>query len=164
MANTDILIKEGELDISQTSVFNFYEFYTTTKTWFKDNGYIHIEKEYEEIIKGKTKDVNIKWNGDKKFDDYTKAIIKVEIKLSDSNQIENKKEKLTKGKLKISFSANMVTDYEDKINSPVGKLWRGLQEKFFSPHKRFKFEKEIKEDTYALYNRIKSFLNIEKYN
>ena len=164
MANTDIIINEGDLDISQTAVFNFNEFYSTTKTWFKDNGYIHIEKKYEEVIKGKTKDIKIKWEGNKKFDDYTKIVIKMKVKVSGAQQVKNKNEKLTKGKLKISLSAKMVTDYEDKIKNPMGKLWMGFQEKFFSPHKRFKFEKEIKEDTYNLYNRIKSFLNIEKYN
>lgn len=164
MVNTDIIIKEGELDISQTAVFNFNDFYSTTKTWFKDNGYTHIEKEYEEIIKGKTKNVKIKWDGDKKFDDYTKAVIKMKIKVSEAQQVENKDKKLTKGTLKLSLSAEMITDYKDNISSPIRKLWHGLQEKFFSPHKRFKFEKEIKEDTYALYNRIKSFLNIQKYN
>ncbi|MBU1245472.1 MAG: hypothetical protein ABIJ20_03360 [Nanoarchaeota archaeon] len=164
MSDKDIIIKEGDLDISQTAIFNFNDFYSTTKTWFKDNEYGHVEKKYEETIKGKTKDIKIGWEGNKKFDDYTKAVIKMKIKVSDSQQVEHKDEKLTKGTLKISLSADMVTDYDDKVSNPMGKLWRGLQEKFFSPHKRFKFQKEIQEDANNLYNRIKSFLNIQKYN
>ena len=164
MSETDYVVREGELEVSQESLFNFNDFYKTMKDWFKENLYTLVEKKYAEVIKGKTKTFKIKWEGGKYLDDFTKMVIVMKIKVANAQQVEYKKEKLTKGTISILFESYLETDYENKIEGkPSQKFWRGIQEKFFAPNKRVQFEKDVKEDTYALYNRIKSFLNIQKY-
>ena len=98
------------------------------------------------------------------MDDYTKIEIKAEIDLKDYEIIEGKSEKLTNGKLNLKFKSMMVTDYEERWDKkPFLKLLRAISDKYFMANKFSVYKKEIKNDTYDVYNKTKSFLNLQKF-
>jgi hypothetical protein len=162
MSETDHIVKG--LKINQKAQFNLINLYKTLKYWFEINGYSFFEKEYEEIVKKNKKDVIIKWIGSKTIDDYSKAIVRVKFKIKDYEIIETEKEKLVNGSLGISFESDIVTDYEERWeHRPIWKFLRGVFDKFLSEKRRELYEKELTEDTYDIFHRTKSFLNLYKF-
>ena len=162
MSEVDHIIED--LAISQKTQFNLVELYNSLKHWFEINGYSFFERTYDDIVKKDKKDVKIKWEGSKIMDDYTKSYINVLFKIKDYEIVESPKEKLVEGNLSISFDADIETDYEEKwTHSPIWRFLRGVSDKYFTEKKRNIYEKELKEDTYDLYNKTKSFLNLYKF-
>jgi len=162
MSEVDSIVKD--LKINQKAQFNLIELYKTLKYWLETNGYSFFEKEYEDIIKKTKKNVNIKWVGSKKIDDYSKLIIRVTFKIKNYEIVETEKEKLVSGSLSISFKSDIETDYEERWeHRPIWKFLRGVSDKFFTEKRRGIYEKELTEETYDLFHRTKSFLNLYKF-
>ena len=152
------------LQIKQNAQFNMIDFYHSLKAWFEINRYNLMESEYEEKTINAKKNLTIRWVGTKEIDDYTQFEIGIGISLSDYEIVQTEKEKLTSGTLKIKFSSKMVSDYEDKwSNKPFMKFLRDVVDKYFSTEKSEIYKKELKNDTYDLYNKAKSFLNLQKF-
>jgi len=149
-----IIEKEGKLNVQQL--------YKTLRAWFNANKYFILEKEYKDILKTGSSDLNISWEAIKKADDYTKLKIRVmltgsEIKKTESNNI-------VEGNMNIKFESLLETDYEDKWEgNPLFKFVRSLFDKFGKESTRSSHENDLKEATYDLYNKIKSFLSLEKF-
>jgi len=153
-----------DLSISHKAQFNLIELYKTLKYWFEINGYSFFEKEYEDVIKSGKKDVIIKWEGSKPIDDYSKFCVYLKFKVKDYEIVETPKEKIVEGALNLSFGSYILTDYEEKWeHKPIWKFLRAVSDKFFTERKRKIYEKELKDDTYDLFNKTKSFLNLYKF-
>ena len=152
------------LSLTQKSQFNLVELYKTLKHWFEINGYSFFEREYEDILKSGKKEVMIKWEGSKNIDDYSKFYIFVKFNVKNYEIFDTPKEKIIDGSLKLSFASDILTDYEYKWeHKPIWKFLRGVSDKFFTERKRKFYEKNLKEDTYDLFNKSKSFLNLYKF-
>jgi hypothetical protein len=152
------------LVIKQNAQFNMIDFYHSLKAWFELNRYNLVETQYEEKTVNAKKNLSIKWTGTKEIDDYTQFEVGVGISLGNYEIISTEKEKLASGALKIKFSSKMVTDYEDKwSNKPFMKFMRDVADKYFSTEKSEVYKKELKNDTYDIYNKAKSFLNLQKF-
>lgn len=163
MSETDFIIKE--LKISQRTQFNMIELYKTLKSWLEINRYDFFEKEYEEVKKKSQNSVKIKWEGQKAIDDYSLFVIEIKLKLDNYEIIETKKEKLVDGRLTLSFTSKIVSDYEEKWEkSPIWQFLRAVSDKYFTEKKRKMFEKELKDDTHDIFNRTKTFLNLYKFS
>ncbi len=148
-----IINKEGKIDIKNL--------YKTLKSWFDANKYILAEQDYKDILNTDSKDFSIHWESFKEVDDYTKFRIKVV--LTGSN-IRKSEEDMVEGSLKLLFEAYIESDYNQEWEgSPFSKFLRGLFDKFGKSSKRAKYEKELKEHVYDIYNKAKSFLGSEKF-
>ena len=162
MAEKDMIVKG--ISVKYNAPFNMIDLYNSLKSWFDINRYTFYETSYDEKATGDKKSVNIQWTGTKELDDYTKIEIKGEIDLKDYEIIEGKSEKLTNGKLNLKFKSMMVTDYEERWDKkPFLKLLRAISDKYFMANKFSVYKKEIKNDTYDVYNKTKSFLNLQKF-
>ncbi len=164
MAEADWIIRGDNLVIQKKAQFNMIDLYRTLKAWFDLNGYIFHEKEYEDTIRKDKKSVAIKWAGQKYIDNYTRLVIELSITLKKYEIIETKQGKTVEGALTIKYEAYIETDYEERWeNSPFLKFTRGIFDKFIATGKRERQEKEIKDDTYDIFNRTKSYLNLQKF-
>ena len=162
MAEKDMIVRG--ISIKYNAPFNMIDLYNSLKSWFEINKYTFYEISYDEKATGDNKLMNIKWAGTKELDDYTQIELKVEIDLKNYEIIEGKSEKLTKGNLNLKFKSFMITDYEEKWSKkPFMKLLRAISDKYFMVNKFSIYKKEIKNDTYDVYNKTKSFLNLQKF-
>lgn len=161
MSEKDYVIKKGQLNLVFAGVLSINEFYTTIKEWFLNNGYDLEEKEYTKEPSDSGFKYTIEFEGTKKIDDYSQYHIKVKIKFL--NAVKEKRT-LEKGKLNVGFISYNESDYEDKWEGPMlKKFTRGLFDKFFGKDKFVKYEEELKEETHDLFNKMKSFLNLQKF-
>ena len=162
MAEKDIIVPG--LKIKQSAKTNFPELCESIKAWYELNRYSFFEFSHDEkIIEGK-KSVSLNYQGLKEIDDYYKFQLDTSIKLPNYEIIKGEKEKLTQGEISFTFKAILICDYEDKWDKkPVMKFLRAISDKFFTKNKRDSYEKEIENDAYDLYAKVKSFLNLEKF-
>jgi len=162
MADTDIIVKD--LSIEKKAQFNMLDLYRTLKSWFDLNGYNFFESEYKDQVKGDRKSTSIKWVGEKEINDYFKFIIRISINLPDYELIETEKEKLVDGTVTIKFNSMISSDYTDKWSGkPKLKLSRVIYDKFIATSKKEKLESEIKDETVDLFNKTKTYLNLQKF-
>ncbi|MCD4760081.1 hypothetical protein K8R33_04290 [archaeon] len=153
-----------DLKIKQKAQFNLVELYHSVKAWYEINKYVFYEFFHEEKVDAGKKSLVIKWRGIKELDEYTKFELNISLIIPKYEMIKGEKEKLIDGPLNIGFKSFVITDYEDKWNkTPVMKFMKGVSDHFFTVKKREKFRKELENDTYDLYNKIKSFLNLHKF-
>ncbi|MBS3172388.1 hypothetical protein J4438_02310 [Candidatus Woesearchaeota archaeon] len=162
MPEKDKVVKE--LIIKQKAQFNMLEFYKFLSSWFEVNRYIFYETNYDDTRTDDKKSLKIKWNGSKDVDDYYRFSIKVTIELKNYEMIETEKEKLVDGELKVELESTLILDYEEKWqNNPTMKFLRSTADKFFFSSKHEKYIKELRNDTYDVFDKIKSFLNLQKF-
>ncbi len=164
MVEADWIIRGDNLVIQKKAQFSMIDLYRTLKAWFDLHGYVFHEKEYDDVVRGDKKSVTIKWAGQKYLDNYTRLILELSISLKDYEIIETKQGKTVEGALKIKYEAYIETDYEERwSNSPIYKFVRGVFDKFLATGRRERYEKEIKEDAHDIFNRTKSYLNLQKF-
>lgn len=158
----DLII--SELKIRQKAQFNIVELYHSISAWFDINKYGMFETEHEEKVDKGKKSIFIKFRGFKEIDDYTKFQIDIALTVKDYEIIEGDKEKLLDGNLDTGIKGIITTDYEDRWDkSPFIKFIKGVADKFFSPKKRDRERKDLKNDCYDLHHKVKAFLNLHKF-
>jgi len=104
----------------------------------------------------------------RKFTDYAKSIVKIRAQFQKVKDVvverDNKKVKLQEGTVLISFDGILETDYEHRWESkPVFYVLRTVFEKYLYRPFISGFERGVREDTMALKNNLKAFLNLTKY-
>ncbi len=160
MSEIDYVVKD--LIIDKEGKLNVQQLYKTLRAWFNANKYFILEKEYKDVLKIGSTELNIVWEAIKKADDYTKLKIRVVLTGSDIKKTESNN--IVEGSMNIKFESLLETDYEDKWErTPLFKFIRALFDKFGKESTRSSYENELKEATYDLHNKVKSFLSLEKF-
>lgn len=123
------------------------------REWFKEHEYDFQEKEQTTKEKSVGKELRIVWEGERKFDDYTKFFIKVEFFIEQLTQ-ENGKEK---GNIKITFWAWMILDYNKRWQTSSLKKFLMFVYNNYIIKKLIvvDYENKLKSDAYALQNIAK---------
>lgn len=164
MPEIDLVV--SELKLTKEGVFNFEDLYRTIKEWLNFHKYDYYERNYVDITKLESKDINIKFESEKKVDDYTKFVLEFSVKVKDHKIIlsADKKKKLVQGVLTISIGSGIQTDFSGEWeDNPMKKFFRGIYDKFVEGNKRAMLNSELKEETYSFYNELKAFLNLQRF-
>lgn len=162
MSEIDYVIRE--IKVGQEAVFNMAELYEYIKSWFVKHRYVFFEKEYLEFLKEGGKSASIKWQAQKKIDDYVKFHIEARIKFKDIKEVKGGKANLVKGSISFKFESFLEKDYEDnwEINF-ISKFMRSIYDKFIIRDKIGRLENELREETYEVFNEVKAFLKLHQY-
>ncbi len=155
----DKIIKD--LELSYQGVFDFKQLVAMLKQFFKRYNYDITEKAYEEKPKGDLKNTVIKWDTDRKLDDYNKAVVKVEMNLSDYKEGYVDGSKIVDGNFKFKINAEMERDYDDKWQkSAYKKFFRAVYEKFVTGEKQKSVDNSVKDLVENLKKEVKQYLKI----
>ena len=163
MAEKFILIKEV---LEHTGVYGFSELYEYLFRWFKEESYGVIEEKYNEKVSGTTRDITVEWKCSKGLSDYFKAEISVKIEaggISDVEvEIEGKKKKMNKGRLRIEFKGVLIRDPDSKWDaSPFYRILRDAYNKYIIPGRVDTQEDKVKDDVRDVKESLKSFLELQ---
>ncbi|MDP6642153.1 MAG: hypothetical protein QGF74_02120 [Candidatus Nanoarchaeia archaeon] len=160
MAEIDYVIPA--IKIEQKATFNFADLYRLLKSWFDLHSYDFFEKEYIDVLKeGGEKSDSIKWEAEKKIDDYIKFHIEIRLKLSDVVNVQTKEAMACKGVCSLKFESFIQKDYEDLWERNFFlKFSRALYDHFIMKAKYDRYADELKKETYEVFNQAKSFLNL----
>ncbi len=154
---------EPGITLHHSDVVDTAELYQIMKHWLEKRNYLFYEKEYHDTLKKEDRSLLIKWRADKKIDDYTKFVIEIKITGSDLSTVKLKNKKAMKGNITLAFESYLETDYENRFeSSTILKIFRGLYDKLILTSKTQRYEKELKDETYAFRQDIKTYLGMEK--
>ena len=159
MTEIDYVVRP--ITLSYSGVVNLKEIYELIRAWFNDKGFFTMEKESEGSDEESESSFSTAFEASKKIEEYTKYIIKIKIKSSSLK--ETSEQYKYQGDFRISFESYLEKDYEDKYeNKPFVKFFKGIWEKFAERSRFNKYEDELKDLTYSIYNEVKAFLNLAK--
>lgn len=161
---TTIVEKEA---IRYDGIFSVKDLYKLIDDWVNEKGYMPVESFIEETVEKEGKVITVKLEPFKKLTDYAKAVIKIDIMISDCKEVEVKREgktkKLNKGNILIEIQSILETDYEHKWEmKPWLYVLRTIFEKYVYTPFLSGFKGTIREDTDHLKDQIKAFLNLYK--
>lgn len=156
MAEYDYVI--SSLKVKENSVFRLADLYKVMKSWFDDHNYLVLEGEYGDVDK---KHADIKWTAIQKVDDYSNFIIEARLKASNLEHMEVRGKKLDKGEIEVTFASYIKSDTEDYWAGKGTSIFlRGIYDKFSLKNKMDKYHDKLKEDTYGIYDEVKSYLKL----
>ena len=88
-------------------------------------------------------------------------MIEVNLKAKDLEHVTVRSKKMQKGEVEIVFSSYIKSDYEDYWEEKgTSKFLRGIYDKFALKSKAEKYASQLKEETYAAYDEMKSYLKL----
>jgi len=146
--------------------FDYSEVYNFCFNWLKDEGYNVSEDVYTEKLSSFGKEVIIEWTAKKKISDYFMNQIQVKWHILGMNdaevEVEGKKQKTNKGEVKLTFVADLVSDYEEKWeDNPSWKFMRGIYDKYIIRTTREQYEARLQDKAEEYIEQTKSFLRLE---
>ncbi len=157
MVHTDKVTKE--MEISHTGILDFKEFLQMIKDFFGNYNYDITEKVYDTKSTDGLKNTLIKWDADRKLDDYNKAVFKLTFILNDYKELYVEKKKVTDGNFKIKIEVEMERDYDENWKkAPTKRFLRAIYDKYIVEKKQSNIDKEAKETVQRLREQIKKYL------
>ena len=159
MVHTDRIVKD--LDLVYEGVFDFKEFISFLKDYFKRNDYDIDEKLYDTKIKNGLKSTKIKWECDRKLDDYNKALAKLSIELIDYKEGYVDGIKVVDGKIKLGFNGDLERDYDAKWKvTPKKRFIRAIYDKYVKTEKQSTVEGNLKSLIENLLKEVKQYFKV----
>ena len=163
MAEKNILLKET---LEHNGIFSFSELYEYAYKWFKEESYGVIEEKYKEKVSGNARDIEFEWKCTKQVSDYFKmeiGVITESTGLTDVEaEVEGKKKKMNKGRIRIDFKGTLVRDPESKWDvSPFYRFLRDLYNKYVIPSTVDTQEDNVKKDVKDVKETLKAFLELQ---
>ena len=157
------------LKFSYEGLFSVAELYSVSSSWFFEKGWDWHERMNEELITPEGKQIRIVLENWKSTTDYYKLQVKIKLNFINVQEVDVKKEnhtlKLDHGVFRITIDGYVLTD-RDQLwkNKPFMWFLSILSEKYFFNKHFSKLEKWILSDMDDLYDKIKNYLNVYKYN
>lgn len=151
------------LKIVQESVFNMHDLYRHIRSWLDNHSYVTFEKEYRDWMKEAGRSASVKLATWKKVDDYTKYNIDVRIKFKNLKEVETKSGIMNKGEVTIKIESFIEKDYENRWeHNFMTRFMRAVYDHFFISDRIDIYKKELLDDSYGIFNEVKSFLGLHK--
>lgn len=153
--------------IKYSGIFNFKDFYQFCFKWLKGEMDLKVvEEEYEEKIKGNTKELKIKWNCSSKVTEYFHYEVPVEFEIKNMLDVEVNQEgqkiKTNQGEIKVSVKGIIVSDPKGQFETDAKtKFFRGIYEKFIIPSRIKEYEDKLIEGCNEFLSQAKAFLDLE---
>ena len=118
--------------IKSVGIFSFTDFYKFCYDWLIDETGLTVkESKYVEKLSGDSKNIDIKWEGNKKLTDYFRFDMTIEFKIIGLTKVEinrgGEKIKTNEGSVEVKVKSELVRDYEGKFETGgYRKFLRGI--------------------------------------
>ncbi len=153
--------------IKYSGLFNLHELSDFLKKTLLKRGIDLNEDLTQEFVYDNYSQVVYDYRPYKKFTDYAKGVIHIELKITHMSDVVvnlgSSKKKMQKGDVEISVEGFLETDYENKWDTkPVYYFFKVVMEKFFLGGFSNYFSKYVKDLSSFVLNELKAYLNLNK--
>lgn len=154
--------------ISYEGYFNYRELFRILDFWQRDKFYDKFEKRSEEMVTDKGKNIDLEFTPWKKYTDYFKGIMKVEITVQHMKEVEvvirGEKRKMNHGHIDIKITGYLVMDYEGYWERSALLLFiRDIFDRYFNWYITKKYINMNIDHANDLYYSFSSYLNATQY-
>lgn len=162
MSEKEQVLKEK---LEHSGLFDFKGFYSFAHAWLEEEGYDTEEEKYNEKVSGNSRDIYFEWKSTKESSDYFKREIKFKFDIKELTDVEveidGKKKKMSKGKIKIEIKGTIISDYDSKWDAtPTYRFLRDTYNKFIVPNRVNSVKDMIKADVITLKEEFKAYLEL----
>jgi hypothetical protein len=166
MPEIDTIIDGKE--VTYSGLFRCDELYEVIREYFKERGYFHIERKNEESVLEGGKECAIILEPIKKFSDYGKAKIRVDMLMRDLKDktvtVGGSKQQYQHGHVRIRFFAFLETDWRGRYDNQGWLfLFRTISNKFIRRDLWHSMEDMTRKDCEELADEIRSYLNMNRF-
>ena len=159
MVHTEKVARDIELNYS--GVFDMKEFLNLTKKILGGYDYDLDEKLYETKTKDDSKNTTIKWQFDRRLDDYNKGVVKMQIKINNYSESYIEGRKVVKGDMNVKINGEVIRDYEDKWKKlPARRFFRALYDQYIAKEREDTIAKSVKDIIETFRKEFKKYFNI----
>lgn len=158
-------------NITYGGIFSFKDFYKFCYDWLIDEiGMDSVtEEKYSEKLAGDSKEIEVKWVGEKDMTDYFRFEVKVSFTVRGLKKVEisngGEKVETNKGDVKMKVDGILVRDYKGKFEmSASKKFMREVYEKWVISSRVDEFRSKIAGDCDELLLQAKAYLDLEGKN
>jgi hypothetical protein len=149
-------------------LFNVNDFYLTLDKWLREKGYDKFEKRNSEQVYKDGRQIEMEMEPWKKITDYARITINMTLWMTNLKEVMVKKDKynvkMTQGKITLRMIAYLDTDYENMWEGkPYYFFIRSVIDKWVYRVDVRKYESACADDAFHLYNTLKSFLNLYRF-
>ena len=165
---TERTLVVDQLKFNYQGLFSASELYKLIDGWFYEKGWDKNEFMNEELVTPAGRTMRIVLEPWKTITDYFKLIIQVKINIHDLKDVEiekdNKKIKINQGEIHIIFNGYVLSDRQGMWSSkPIWWFLNIIFNKYFFKDNFGRAERWVLSDVDDLYQKVKSFLNVYKY-
>lgn len=162
-----MIVKEGET-IHYEGYINVEDLYYHIERWCRNKAYVRKEIRHSEMVYPDGKQIRIQNEPYKKFNDYCRNVIVIEIDVNNLKdkeiEKEGKKFRIGEGKVDITLTPFIELDYEHRWeNKPAFFFISTLFDQFVFKYRTDGYKKAMLEDTLHLKQEIRRYLNLIKY-
>ena len=157
--------------ISKTLTYNQKDLYKFLMKWFSEKHYDVLETDYAEKLVDGSKTYHFKWMNEKRIEEFTKLIIKIDFNAKAQDVVietSEGKRKAQKGEVTIKFKGFVNKDVEDERSlskrPPERALLAAIYEKFIAKRKMARYDEQLKSDLDAIIKDVKTYLKAHKYD
>lgn len=154
--------------IRYKGIFRLKDFYKFCYDWLMDETGLtkFSEDKYSEKLTGDSKEIKIKWTGERKVTDYFKFEIKLEFFIRDLKEVEinqnNAKIKTNQGDVELKVKGTLVRDYEGKFETNAFKKFlRSVYEKWIIKSRIDQMEEKLIAEYDEFLSQAKAYLDLE---
>jgi len=158
-----------QLKLTYEGLFDLSELYRLIDSWFYEKGWDKYEKMNQELVTPSGRQIRIILEPWKSISDYFKINIRIKINFIDIKDVEVEKEgqkiMINQGEVKIIFDGYVTSDRRGLWNNkPLYWFLSILFNKYIFHENYNRAERWVLSDLDDLYQRIKSYLNVYRYN
>ena len=152
--------------VKHAGYWNFRGLYKFGYDWLVEDLQLNLsENKYVEKLKGAEKDLDIEWEGWRKYTDYFKCVIKVKFEIRHLKNaeivIDGKKISTNQGEVKMVVKGTLVRDFDGKFEGTgFRKFMRGVYEKWIIASRLDQFETKLIGDCDKFLEQMKSYLDL----
>ncbi|RME54958.1 hypothetical protein D6777_02105 [Candidatus Woesearchaeota archaeon] len=154
--------------VKANAVLDFGEFYQELQRWFTYNGYTWQEVKYRVVENPDgSKQVELRWFGVRKLDDYVSAEIQMDLQVFHGDveaNIDGVKKKMQKGGFEFRLGSKLIKNWGDFWGSDKLKGWaewkKEIYERFLIKDRLLSFENIIGSDIMRLISEIKAYMKL----
>ena len=167
MAEQEIVVDKER--ISYEGVFSVAELYRLIDEWLLDKGYWRVEPKHVESTKPEGRFIELNLKPGKTLTDYAKSVFSIQLQLSNIKDVtvesgDGLKQKLNQGKVLLTFTGILETDYEAKWEGkPIFLFIRTIYDKYIYKSLTGGFQATVRDDITQLKNAVSGFLNLHRY-
>ncbi len=167
MADRTIVV--NHLKFGYEGLFNVAELYELIASWFYEKGWDWYEKMNQEQITPEGKQIRVILEPWKTITDYYKITIRLKLHCVNLRDVEVEKDgktiRLSQGQVRILIDGYVISDKEGLwTTKPFWWLFSYIIENYLFPSHLNKAKRWIESDAENLHQKIKTYLNVFKYN
>ena len=163
MVERDVVLKEM---VKFVGISDFKGAYEYSYEWLKSEGFNVIEEKYTEKVSGDSKDIEVKWNADKKITDYFKIRLEIVWEIFGMTEVEveidGKRKRMNKfGEINIKIKGILERDWNSRWTSkPTHKFFKDIYYKYIVPERIEKKQLEVQEVVQNLNAEMKAYFDL----